>query len=424
MKDVKYYLDLNKEISGYRVYEKRTESYELFFVHEKAETVRATDTVSSRVTVYVDHDGKTGDSDFDVYASMTENDIKDKIAKAVERAKLVFNEPYSLVSEGTEDKTLASNIPDYDKKELACEIADAVFSSQDGSATVNALEIFIYKDVLNVINSRGVDKKQTSYSVMIEAIPTDTEDGGSVELYEAHWFNEFDKESVKREISEKISEAKARYAAVKPEDPLEIDVLLRPNEIKEMLWEIADDLDYATVYTKSNMYKIGDDLQKDGKGDKLNVTLRGRIDGSVASAYFDRDGKELSDRTVIENGVVRSFHGTNRFGQYLKEKDITGELGCIELSKGTFDPKERTGKPYLDVVSMSGLQIDLYNDYIGGEIRLAYYFDGKTTVPVTGISMSGSLSAALKTLRISKDLTLSGSYYGPDRIMLENMKVV
>ena len=48
---------------------------------------------------------------------------------------------------------------------------------------MNALEIFINKYTVTVKNSRGIDKREVKYGVMIEAIPTWNE-GESVELYE------------------------------------------------------------------------------------------------------------------------------------------------------------------------------------------------------------------------------------------------
>ena len=62
MNNIIGFLKENNEASGYRVVSLKKETYELFFVHRKLETVRATDTTTTNVTVYVNHDGKTGDS--------------------------------------------------------------------------------------------------------------------------------------------------------------------------------------------------------------------------------------------------------------------------------------------------------------------------------------------------------------------------
>ncbi len=57
-------LRANAAVDDYKICSDKTESYELFFVHDKLETTRSTDTTETTVTVYVDHDGFRGDSSF------------------------------------------------------------------------------------------------------------------------------------------------------------------------------------------------------------------------------------------------------------------------------------------------------------------------------------------------------------------------
>ena len=68
--------------------------------------------------------------------------------------------------------------------------------------------------------------------------------------------------------------------------------------------------------------------------------------------------------------------------------------------------------------------MDLFNDYIGGEIRLAYWVDGEKAVPVTGISMSGKLSQVLANMRLSRESVTDGAYEGPALLMMPGMKVL
>ena len=127
------------------------------------------------MTVYSDHDGCRGDSSFAVYRSMSGDEIKERISSAVDRANLVFNEMYELPEAGEMNEKLETNIDEYDPKELGRKIADAVFSADaDEGCTVNALEVFIYRDVKRVVNSRGVDKTETVWRAMVEAIPSPT----------------------------------------------------------------------------------------------------------------------------------------------------------------------------------------------------------------------------------------------------------
>ena len=72
---------------------------------------------------------------------------------------------------------------------------------------------------------------------------------------------------------------------------------------------------------------------------------------------------------------------------------------------------------------MSGLQVDFYNDYIGGEVRLAYYRDGEKTVPVTGVSITGSLKQVLSSIRLSETTGIHDGYMGPEKALLTGMKI-
>ncbi len=424
MKDVRKLLAA-AGLSDWRVAEREKQSYELFFVHEKLETVRSTDAHDCSVTVYVDHDGARGDSSFAVSPAMTEAQLKAKIDSAAARAKLVFNQPYELPGGGTLQKTLPSDLDRDPPEATARKIAETVFSAAaPEGASLNALEIFLDRVTTRVSNSRGVAKEETGWRAMIEAIPTFTDEKGSVELYEDYRFTTFEEEKLQAEIAEKLREVRDRALAGKPETPMKVNVILRPKEIAALMEEMADDLSYGAAYQKACLHKPGDDLQEGGEGDKITLTLCGILEGSEDSSYFDEDGLELTDTAVIEGGKVKANHGSSRFGQYLGVKKPSGVLPCMRLAPGTLTEEEEKAQPYLECVSLSGLQVELFSDYIGGEIRLAYYFDGKTTRPVTGITMSGSLSEVLKGLRLSGKTERSGAYEGPVRLLMKGMTVL
>ena len=44
-------------------------------------------------------------------------------------------------------------------------------------------------------------------------------------------------------------------------------------------------------------------------------------------------------KKVIENGEIKAYYGGHRFGSYLGE-DITGELRCVSLEKGSLTEEE------------------------------------------------------------------------------------
>ena len=132
-----------------------------------------------------------------------------------------------------------------------------------------------------------------------------------------------------------------------------------------------------------------------------------------------RLGKSFATKFWVEDGKVLNYYGGNRYGQYLKETP-TGNLTCLCAAPGTAQLPQGS---WLEVVSMSGLQVDMYNDYIGGEIRLAYHHTPEGVLPLTGISFSGSLTDALSKIRFSTESATHGGYHGPVMAVLEDMKI-
>lgn len=422
---MKKIIDILKEFSqvdNYKICETQKTSYETFFVHEKLETVRATSTTDKSVTVYVNHDGKVGDSVFQVYSSTTDEELRQKIAQAVEKAQLVNNQPYELPAKEELAKEISSNFVEYEPKELAFKISKACFEANDRkNGSLNALEIFINKIRIHIVNGNGLDKSQQKYTAMVEAIPTWT-DGESVELYECYNFSDFDYDDVKAEIAGKMQEVQDRYYATKPQNTPDCKVVLNAPEIASMINDVTYELNFASVYAHSNAFSVGDNLQN-GDCDKLTVTMRGQIEGSHLNGVFDGDGTTLTDTVVVKDGIVADYYGGNRFAQYL-DKKATGNLPCVQVEAGSVTEDDIAKQPYLECVSMSGLQCDVYNDYIGGEVRLAYYFDGHKKVALTGISISGKLSEALATLRLSDKIVTSNNYRGPHKAVFDKIAIV
>ena len=416
-------LTANPQVSDYKINVHKKESCELFFVKGKLETVRRTDTCDKEVTVYAAHDGAMGDARFFVYPSTTEENVKELVEDAVSKALLIHNPPYTLPEGEMGSFQVASNFSDYDPAELALQISEAVFAANTlPGASLNSVEVFINKHTESVINSRGLHKTQVRYDAMVETIPTYNGEDQSVELYHQYNFSALDMDALKAEVERKMQEVKGRYEAVHPEEIVPCKVILCEQEVSELFWRFADDLNYGTVYSHSNLYKKGDTIQNDRTGDPIGITMAGALNGCVRSAKFDSDGMALGSIRIVEDGKAVNYHGSNRFGQYLGETP-TGSLHCMQVDTGSVAAGELKEGPYLRVLSMSGLQVDLFSDYIGGEVRLAYYCDGETVRAVTGISISGKLSRVLSTIRLSSDSTVFNSYVGPREAILQDMKI-
>ena len=416
-------LQANAQVSGYKINIHKKESCELFFVKGKLETVRRTNTCDKEVTVYVDHGEFKGDSQFFVYPSTTEEQIKALIEDAVAKALLINNKGYALPACDEGNFLVDSNFVDYDAADLATTVSTAVFEANTvENASLNSVEVFINKHTETVLNSNGLDKTQTRYDAMVEAIPTYNGETMSVELYEQYNFGSLDLATLKEEIAGKMAEVKARYEAVKPEETLEGAVILNKHELADLFFNISRNLGYGTVYSHSNLWSKGDAIQKDPQGDIIGIVMAGQAEGSIRSSKFDNDGLSLGSIRIVDGGKAVAYYGSNRYGQYLGETP-TGDLRCLIADAGTAPAAEfETGK-YLEVISMSGLQVDFYSDYVGGEVRLAYWHDGEKVTPVSGISFSGSVAEAFNSIRLSREITTNDSYTGPKKAILEGMKI-
>lgn len=423
MNEIIALLKANPEVDDFKINIRRKESDERFYVKGRLETVRHTDTCDKEVTVYVEHGDFLGDSQFLVYPSTTALQLEELIVQAVQKAKLINNQKYTLPEKETGEYAVPSNFADLDRGALMSSICNAVFSANDlENADLNSVEVFVNRYTDTVVNSRGLYKTQTRYDAMVEAIPTYNGESQSVELYQQYNFSDFSEAETQTEIREKLQEVKARYEAILPDFPISCKVILNKLEVGKLIGNIIYDLHYASVYSHSNLFKKGDAVQKDPVGDKLQVFMEGACRGSTGSACFDADGLDLGSIQVISDGVAVNYYGTNRYGQYLGEKP-TGNLSIVCVAPGSVKETELAEGPYLEVVSMSGLQVDFYNDYIGGEVRLAYYHDGSKVTPVTGISITGSAAAVLRTLRLSERTAVLSRYTGPHKAILQDMKI-
>ena len=423
MKTVMELLRTNEKVGGFKINVHKKESMELFFVKGKLETVRRTNTCDKEVTVYVDHGEFKGDSQFFVYPSTTEEQLKVLIDEAVEKALLINNQNYELPAAEMGEYVVQSNFADYETADLAAVVSKAVFEANTvENASLNSVEVFINKHTETVINSNGLDKTQIRYDAMVEAIPTYNGESMSVELYEQYNFGSLNLKDLHDEIAGKMAEVKARFEAVKPEEVLSGTVILNKQELSSLFFNIASNLNFATVYSHSNLWNKGDAIQKSPEGDAIGITMAGQVEGSTRSSRFDNDGLSLGGVRVVEGGKAMAYYGSNRYGQYLGEVP-TGEMRCLVADAGTVSAQTFTTGNYLEVVSMSGLQVDFYNDYIGGEVRLAYYHDGEKTIPVTGVSISGKLSQVLENIRFSSEMAVHGGYFGPAKAALKNMTI-
>ena len=151
------------------------------------------------------------------------------------------------------------------------------------------------------------------------------------------------------------------------------------------------------------------------QGEKLNITLH-------ASNPYSSEGIPMKDLTLLKEGELKAIHGNARFAYYLGVEP-TGIYSAVKLNNGTKAFEEMKKEPYLYVVSFSDFSMDSLSGYFGGEIRLAYLFDGEKVTPVTGGSVSGNLLELQKDMAFSTERYKDKDYDGPFAVEFHGVAV-
>lgn len=409
------------EIAIYEINESKKESLECFFIKKKLDLKRRADLTDYRVTVYqsFQQDGQKmlGSSAALLHPGMNQNEMEEALKEAYQSAALVCNPYYELISGKKEDFVpSASGFAEHKLEENMNRMASALFAAdQSQSVWINSAEIFAERILWHIVNSSGVDVNFETCQVTGEYIvqcakPQD------VETYHHFSYREPDTESLQHDVEEALSMTQARAEAVAAPKAGEYAVILSGKQMRILFDYYLGRSDSAMIYQKYSNYEVGTAVQGDQvKGDFVTVILK-------AKNPYSGEGIHMKDRALIEEGTLKLIHGGAKYGYYL-EVEPTGEYGCIAVPTGETPMDQLKSQPYLHVVSFSDFQMDDLSGYFGGEIRLAFLYDGKTVTPVTGGSINGSILEVQNRMTFSKERYADGNYEGPFAVRIEGVKV-
>ena len=130
----------------------------------------------------------------------------------------------------------------------------------------------------------------------------------------------------------------------------------------------------------------------------------------------------MKDMELLAKGELKGIYGNCRQSYYLGVTP-TGLYRAMRVNNGTVSLDEMKKEPYLHVVRFSDFQMDSFTGYFGGEIRLAYLFDGEKVTPVTGGSINGNLLELQKSLTFSTERYKDSRYDGPMAVRLCHVPV-
>ncbi len=399
-------------------------SAELFFIKKTLDVKRAKEFTQYEVTVYRDFekDGKSckGQSSANIFPGMTEEEIRTRIKDAMFAATFAANPTYEIPGPSENGFIeMESDIAKNSMEENCRIMSEALFAEDnDKDAFLNSAELFIYDTQKHILNSRGIDAGYRKCTVSGEFV-VQCKAPRDVETYKDFRYDSLNAQALRDRVKRTIEYTKSRAQASQAPASGNYRLILSEDYVATLFEFYLDKADAGSIYAGYSDYKVGDNVQADddGKisGDALTVTLK-------ADVPFSSEGIRKIDRPFLDKGVLRTITGNARFSYYLGTEP-TGMYEDIKVEAGTTPVEEMKKKPYLHVVNFSDFQMDSFDGHFGGEIRLAFLYDGEKVTPVTGGSVNGSWFEVQNRLTLSKEKQDNKGFEGPLAICMEDIPV-
>lgn len=408
-------------IEDYHIVVEDEQSAELFFIKKELDMQRLKKVQTADVSVY--HVFEEGDNRFrgvasvQVQDSLTQPEMEKLFADAYYAAGFVKNKYYDLY-EGTKVGMVQAKDPFGEKtlNEMVQGFAQALFAEDVYKEVfINSAEIFASRLTVHIRNSRGVDVSYNRSRVQGEFVVQCTS-GQDVETYQDFSYNGWNLDAIREKARNTIELTRARARATTAPAAGEYRLILSGGYVNEFMSYYVNRASSFAIYQKYSTFSVGCDVQGgEVSKDRVNMTMKSNVP-------FSDEGIPMKNRELVKDGKLMMIHGGNRFAQYLGIAP-TGNFDGYKVEAGNVSIEQMKEQPYLEVVNFSDFQMDWFTGHFGGEIRLAFLYDGKTVTPVTGGSVNGNIFEAQKSLVFSKEMQVEKDFEGPKAVAMDGVSV-
>lgn len=403
-------LKANKELSDWKIVQENTEANELFLIKKSIDMPRSKIVNNIEVTVYKDFEeqGKQfrGSSTVLLHPTMNELELQSAIGDAAFAASFVKNEYYPIPEASSiKIESPRSSFDSAPLVEWMPKIQAALYKhDQFQNGHINSSEIFLNKINTTIISSRGINYHFTRYKGFIELITSWKEQGEEIELYKEIKFSEYDPKLLEETSAEMLEMSREKATTVPTPNLGSHTVILQSEAVAEVLKYYYSQSNAQSIYQHISNAKPLESMQGDAiHGDMINLTLEPVVSNSLSSSPVDEDGFILQTHKIVENGILQKYWGDMRHCHYLKVEP-TGKIRNMIIEGGSKSINEMQAAPYLEVAAFSDFNMNPMTGDFAGEIRLGWYFDGKTKTAVSGGSISGNISKIHGDMYLSREL--------------------
>jgi len=407
-------------VAEWRINDTETESVESFFVKKELDTRRAKKVEKFQVTVFCkeEKDGtmKKGTTSLTLTPETDNATLMEKLTEAFKASKYVLNPDYpspKAVKGKKQDNALAeSTLNNCEEK-----MVKALFAEDNNDkAFLNSAELFVEKRKKTILSSEGT--KVVFYTGKVKGeFVVQCKEPEDVEMHNIFEYDFADETSLREKVKKALAFVADRARAEKILKTGNYSVILCGEQLPTVMEYYLERSHASMIYPHYSEWKVGDQVQKAKKGEKLQLTL-------TATEPYSAEGIVMKDRILVKNGTLKCLHGANRFSSYVGATP-TGDyekFTCNNEGTMTLEEMKKQG-PCLMTVVYSDFQMDAFTGHFGGEIRLAYLIDGDKIVPVTGGSINGVLPDCEGNMIFSKERYNTSSYDGPYAMLVESIPV-
>lgn len=408
--------------AGWELNETKKSGWEFYFIRHKLDQNRAVETRSYSVRLYreIENGQFLGSASDTLSPTMNEEEIDRRLAAVWEQAALIRNPAYTLVSDPV---TVPEKNDPINLAKISRDFIETFSSIEETEGEdLNSYEIFVSSISRRFLNSNGVAYSCVYPSSTIDIVVNARREGHEIELFRFITCGTCDRAKLKKDIEDALRFGKDRLIA-QPTPKLQSGaVVFSTSDACEIYDYFLAQMNTALKIRKISTYEIGQPICEKFEGDVISAKAVSTLPNSSHDYPVDAEGSVIEDRYLIRDGIAENFFGTRQFSQYLgleKSSDVEN----VVFSGGKGDAASVRSGDYLEVVDFSDFQVDSMSGDIAGEIRLAYLCRGGKITPVTGGSISGSLTEAIPTMRFSKETAQYDTLVIPAVTRLENLSI-
>lgn len=419
----------NKKLHAWNVKSEFKDSYQLYFIKQNLEMNREVVVTEYSITLFtrVVNKGKEkiGTSSFNVYPSMTLEEISNQIDKHIEYCQLTLNQSFTMPKKVT-IKPIVKEVgfDETSLKDAAFIAADALFEADKyDKGYINSAEIFINHIETKYYDNNGNHFVYTKQNGQIELVTTWVEKNEEIELYKFIEFDNLSNDYIRSQTNKLLLQAGNRIKAIKTPEISNCKLLLTGEYVKDYFLHFALKVRTDSIYSHSSDVTIGHDFhKKSNKADRITLKAEAVLKNSTKGAPYDNEGIALRKLLLIDKGIVKNFWGSNAISQYIN-KPVNGTYSNFVAAVGTLTKEELEEENYVEIVQLSGFEVDLITGDFGSEIRLAYlYQKNKERQIITGGSVSGNIYDSIDTVRFSNESEQNNNFIGPKTVLLDKVK--